>query len=771
MKKMAASAQGSGGSALLNKVWGDNRTFLLRAIIYILISVAFAPAKIAGKLSPFGFAFVCATPGKFSVFSALGSVVCYLLLGGDADPVRYVAQIVVALAIKWAFAAFLETEKKWALPLISGIINLSVGSVTLFLNESSVLDVVLLLSECVLCAGVTYFMCQSIELISKGEGLSSAQGVIAVSTCAALIILSLSNITVGVISLGTLLAAYLTLSLCYSVGAFGGACAGICIGAALSLSSTNGGFFILALGLGGMISGLFSKMSRYAVVLCYLLCCVLAVAVSGAEMRELYFLYDSLSASVLFLLTPDTLFARIVCFFPSQAGTGEAYPNKYLAAKLNFVSQSLCETSQAICKMSENKGNVSADMSRVFSGAADSICRRCSNKLACWDTNYTDTMDSFNHLIKPLKENGRIEPQNVPDYLRRHCLKLSGLVSNINSEFYKKQIESQNALRQQQIKEVMTNQFSSVARLLCEMSQELSLTMCDRDCEAKLNREFLKKGITVSDISCPVDKFGHMAVEFYLSPDELERITEAGLCEIVEDICESQMQSAGSVSAGDVCRVGFCEQTPFRVISAGYQKNAEGENVCGDGFLTTALGGGFFANILSDGMGKGESAALDSRLTLSLASKFLKLGFSMENTASLVNSALQSRSDEESLSTLDVAIFDLYSGSVEIKKMGAAPSFLKHGKKVTRVQTSSLPLGILNQNSTRNISIPLSRGDIVVMASDGLCSLTDKRIEGILKKSDGLSPEQIAQKLVESAVDACEDIRRDDITVLVTQIV
>ncbi len=767
MKTQVADEQKMG---LLKKLWGENRKGLLGAIIYTLLGAAFAPAQIAGRLSPFGFCLVCAAPSGFYPFSALGAVVCYLVLGQPFGAARYVAQIIVALAVKWAFAAFLNAEHKWALPLISGLINLSVGSILLFLGEVTVLDVLLLISECALCAGATYFMARSAQTLEHSEGLSDSQGVIAISTCAALLILSLSNVTVGVLSIGSLLAAYLTLTLCYSVGAFGGACSGICIGAALSLSNSNGGFFILALALGGMLSGLFSKISRYAVVVCYLLCCLLSVAISGAEIKELYFLYDSLSASVLFLLTPSALFKKIFYFFPSGTASGEAYPNKYLATRLNFISRALSETSQSICEMSQNSEKSAVDSSRVFSKAADAVCRRCRNKLACWDSAYTDTMDSFNHLATPLKEKGRVDPENIPDYLRRHCVKLPSLVSQINSEHYKMTLESKNALRQNQIKEVMTQQLSGVSRLLCEMSQELSLTMCDRDCENRLARQFLKEEIAVEDISCPVDKFGHRAVEFYATPEEIERVGAEPLEEIVSDVCGVQMQQSGGVSTGELSRVCFCEQTPFEIKTAGYQKSAEGESVCGDSFLYSSLGGGFSSVILSDGMGKGENAALDSRLTLTLVSKFLKLGFSVENTAALVNCALQTKSDEETLSTLDVAIFDLYEGSAEIKKMGAAPSFIKHGKKVSKVQISSLPLGILNETKSRSISIKLSRGDILVMASDGLCSLSDKRIESILKKSDGLSLEQIARTLAENAAEACDEIRRDDITVLVTQI-
>ncbi len=740
---------------------------LIKGFALILSGAVLSFSQIANTLSPFGVSLVAAAHGRASVFAALGSVLGYLSRGEEY--VKYIAEIIILLAIKWAFSAFFEIRQKWPQPLLAAAVNLAVGSVGLMLNSASVYDALLLICECALVGGAAYFIQSAIKMFVDTDIKNSTENIVALSVSVSLLIISLSKIVVGSISLGNLAAVYITLLAASCFGSLVGGCSGLCLSVALSISSLDGGFFVMALGFGGLISGLFSRFSRYGVVLSFLVCTLLSIAVSGAEMKELYFLYESVAASTLFIFTPDTLLKKLVCFKVGEP-YGEAYPNKYLASKLSFVSRTLAETSQSICELSTRINRKTGNTDNVFKTAADCVCRRCNNKLNCWDTSYTDMMDSFNHLLPALKNTGRIEPQDVPDFLRQRCIKLPILISQINTNYYKNLCETQNANRIAQLKEVMAQQFSGVSRILCEMSQELSLTVCDRECENKIERELVKSGISVTEVSCPVDKFGHRSVEFCIERSQAEKYSTEDLEQILSQICDTVLVSAGVINTEQVTRFAFSQAAPYKIEVGQYQKSADAEDVCGDGFSIISMGSGFSGVILSDGMGQGKSAAIDSKMTISLVSKLLKLGFSVENTVSLVNSALMLKSEDESLSTLDVLLFDLYSGKIEIKKSGAAPSFLKRGRRVSKVQMQSLPLGIVGNVEVSSLQTSLKEGDTVIMASDGICSLKDNEIEGIIKKNDGVTPKTLAKLLGDAAAEKAGDKKRDDITVLVIQL-
>ncbi len=752
---------------LLKKLYEEKRDALIWAVIFFVLGAAFSNSGINNSYSPFALSLVSCAGGVYSLFALIGAAAGFLISGTTETIVRFIASALIISAVKWAFAAFFESEQKWALPVSAGAVNLAVGSVLLITGESSIYDILLIVSESILCGGATFFMLKTLNIINSNNRIEAAENVISVSVSLALLLLSLSKIEIGMASLGRLIGSYTVISMTYCFGCFGGTVSAVCIGTTLSLSSNDGGFSAMAFSISSLLAGLFSKISRYALVLSYLLCIVLSVAVASAKVEDLYFLYEALVSSALFLLTPDRFFKKIKYAFPNTSG--EIYPNKYLSARLNFVSTALSETSSSLCEMAsllESKENL--DTNSVYSSVADKVCRRCSRKLACWEENYSDTMDSFNHLTPALKRQGRIEPQNIPDRLRQNCAKLPQLVSEINSGYQKNLSLKQAALRSRQIKEVVTGQFAGISRLLCEMSQELSLTHCDIEKEHRIGAELLNRGIEVRDVSCPVDRFGHKTVEFYCLSEDAEKILDSGAEEIISELCNVGFEKAKIVKTGELAKLSFSSKAPYSIKTASYQKNAEGQKVCGDSFLTCDMQNGFSAVILSDGMSTGQSAALDSKMTVSLISRFLSLGFTVENSVSLVNSALMLKSEDETLATLDTAVFDLYSCSVSIKKSGAAPSFIKRSKRISKIEIGSLPLGILGDARVRSADLKLSRGDILVMCSDGLCTLNDNEIERIIKRNDDI--EVLARTLGEAAAEKTSDTRGDDITVLVTKI-
>ena len=750
---------------------GEGKKRLITYALALLIGALFSSLRFSDRLSPFGVSAVAALPSLHSFFAVAGGILGYAAIGSLSTGVRYIAEMLILIAVKWAFAAFLEGEKKWALPALSAAANLAVGSVWLFTKTIVVYDILYLVSESIICAGAAYFINQVFKIFDAGGAMQSSENVVAFSVCAALLLMSLSDFTVGMVSVGHVIAALLVMSMALSLGALGGAAAGLSVGAALSLSLSDGGFAVMALGLGGMLSGLFSNLSRYAVSILFLLCTLLSVAVASVSENSLYLLYEVLSASAIFLLIPERYIRALGVYFPPLSKNGEYYPNKYLSARLDFVSKSLLETSRSICEMSSALApKKSGDLDRVFGSAADKICRRCAMKLNCWNGAYNETMDAFNHMAPALRRQGRVEAENVPDLLRHRCVKMASLIGEINSAYRKSVDEAQAQLRNRQIREVVCEQFSGMSKMLCEMSQELSLTMCDRTIENRITSELMRDGVAVREVSCPVDRFGRKTVEFYCLTEDAEKIEALQIEESISDLCGVEMKKSGAVKTGELTRFSFSQTPPYKLETAFYQKSAEGEEVCGDSFAFLPLANGFSAAVLSDGMGRGKSACSDSKMTIGLISRLLNLGFPLESCVSLVNSSLMLKNEEEALSTLDACIFDLYSGGVSIKKAGAAPTFIKRSKRVSKVEIGALPLGILGKVGLKGAELRLCRGDTVVMGSDGLCALKDSQIESILKKSDNLSLEALASSLGEKAAAADGAGSGDDITVLVMRI-
>lgn len=145
----------------------------------------------------------------------------------------------------------------------------------------------------------------------------------------------------------------------------------------------------------------------------------------------------------------------------------------------------------------------------------------------------------------------------------------------------------------------------------------------------------------------------------------------------------------------------------------------DGFDVSGDSFQRIDLPGHRVALIMSDGMGTGTRAAAQSEAAVSMLGRFLLSGFDLDFAVNTINSVLLLRGDDETFATLDVALIDLATGTVEMLKSGAAPTFIRSRRGVEAVRAVAAPVGILDRVDTPTVQRRLSSGDMLVMATDG----------------------------------------------------
>ncbi|MCL2817302.1 MAG: SpoIIE family protein phosphatase, partial [Clostridiales bacterium] len=177
--------------------------------------------------------------------------------------------------------------------------------------------------------------------------------------------------------------------------------------------------------------------------------------------------------------------------------------------------------------------------------------------------------------------------------------------------------------------------------------------------------------------------------------------------------------------------------------------------------------------MISDGMGVGQKAAMQSWTALSLVSRFLEAGFSRDTAIDTVNAALALRGREESFVTLDLCLLDLYTGEAEFIKTGGAPSFIKRGNSVKMIKASSLPVGMLTKVEKEVISDRIFPGDMIIMASDGLLDAENQNdaewLCKFLEQINASTPQEVAEFLLAKVISMTGGRLKDDITVLVAQ--
>ncbi|MCL2069153.1 MAG: SpoIIE family protein phosphatase, partial [Oscillospiraceae bacterium] len=174
--------------------------------------------------------------------------------------------------------------------------------------------------------------------------------------------------------------------------------------------------------------------------------------------------------------------------------------------------------------------------------------------------------------------------------------------------------------------------------------------------------------------------------------------------------------------------------------------------------------------ILSDGMGSGGKAAVDSTMATGLIAKLLSVGISHEAALKMVNSALLIKSGEESLATIDVCTIDLFTGKAGFYKAGAAPTYILRAGKAGLVESSSLPAGILHGVAFEKSSLTLGAGDLIMMVSDGVTATGSDWILSEMKSIGAQDVQNLCESIANTAAIRRQDKHSDDITVLAARL-
>lgn len=248
------------------------------------------------------------------------------------------------------------------------------------------------------------------------------------------------------------------------------------------------------------------------------------------------------------------------------------------------------------------------------------------------------------------------------------------------------------------------------------------------------------------------------------------------------EVVAAQLGGASKVIDGLAQEVASREERttppPSRTLhyEAGMAKMAKrGSTVSGDSVVARELADGRLLVVLSDGMGAGTRAAVESKATVSLLERLLMSGFDRETAVRTVNSVLLLRTSEEMFATVDLLLVDLGSGRAEFIKIGAMPTFVRRGDAVSVVKSEALPIGILSQIHVECVERFLVGGDVLVMTTDGLFSGSRQGVNGegwvsgFLAKYRSDNPKEIAEKLVQRCLGQ-QDEPDDDVTVIVLRL-
>ena len=208
----------------------------------------------------------------------------------------------------------------------------------------------------------------------------------------------------------------------------------------------------------------------------------------------------------------------------------------------------------------------------------------------------------------------------------------------------------------------------------------------------------------------------------------------------------------------------------FTVEYASASAPADESEVSGDTVSFFDSGDDCFFALISDGMGRGETAKDTSTFVSKFLSRALGFGATEETVLSMLNYVLRGRGEECS-ATVDLFELDLLSGDATFIKSGAAPSFVKRSDSLFRIKSQTAPIGLMKSIDSERIKASVQSGDFVVMLSDGIIQTTEEAawLIELLAESRAKTAKELACEIMTAA--KAHALSCDDMSVAVIKII
>lgn len=735
--------------------------------------VVFSSAQILGGITPFGVALAAAVPEELFLPALFGALFGYLWFPAPGSTMEYAAAILLLGGVRWT----LSTGSLWrripqAPAVLAGGCMLAGGLASAFALGGTPDRLLMAMAVSMLTAGSAWFFARSLVILRSRMASAYQEELGCLYVTFLLLTAGLARITALGISVGRVLASAGVLLFAVAGGPAGGAVMGVGAGLVALALGKESAFLMGSYAAGGLLAGAASRFGRIPTALCYLVVTAL-VSVTSPTARMLQIsLAENLLACLIVLVLP----ARVVQFVqPAREGTAAQTSAERMALRMHMerFAQALREIGETTREVSRKLNSMHlCSVEDVWQHTLDTVCRKCPRRYRCWQSEFDQTMDAVNNCMLILRREGQLESGQIPAPLREVCRVPDELAAALTAGYVRYQAELGSRRKVSQIRGVVTDQFEGLAMLVEELSGRWESYCCrDSRLEEKAQSCLTAQGLDPGEICCSLDRENRLLMDCEINPLKLPRLDKTALALEMGELLGRELELPQVRTVGGHAYLSWQERAVYTVDWGSSQLTETGSKITGDAYRSLTTDTGRFVLILSDGMGTGGNAAVDSAMTSDLLRRLLEAGVGCDAALKIVNSALLLKSGEEILATADVAAVDLFTGRAEFYKAGAAPTFLVKNGRAGYVQSDSLPAGILEGAAFEKSSLTLREGDRLVLVSDGVTATGADWVKSQLEAGASSSPQQLAESLAKTARERQQPGREDDITVLVAELV
>ncbi|MDR1754599.1 MAG: SpoIIE family protein phosphatase [Eubacterium sp.] len=735
--------------------------------VIIIVAFIFGNGMLMDKPSPFAAAFMASLTGFDCIYAFVGTVLGFTLRGELSSAVSNLIVLTFIGIFRILIAKNYNKFINFATILVCGLSVLTTNVLTSSRPGDIFVSLVFALASSL---GVYSFItCYGLFDGRHYLTLLKPANVAALGISYCIFIMSLSSFEYSALNLGLLAAVLISIVASQKYRYAGGVITGAIAALGISIADTSylaGGLMIAIAALGG---SLFARLGKITAAAGYILISGICVMLLGANEYTMKTMANILMGAVVFAFLPaDRILAGIKYAPTAKSGTDVS---EIFAERLKMSASALKEVKIAVEKTAEILDQKNRrDISWVYNNACNDICRKCRFNMKCWGEEYDDTVKVFGRIMLKMRGGGIAIADDLDGTLYHRCIKREGLILAINTR-YKEFVSSNiNCRKISEMRTILTAQLSATESMILEMAGEFT------ECE-KFDRQ---KAAEIENLLASLGAKNVRAAVFFLNGRASAEVYGKGtiaadeekLCDRISEALKIEFDLPEILYIENEFRITMYERAVFSIEYGASQLSKAGEQNCGDYYDSFIDSKGFAYIVLSDGMGSGGRARIDSAFACGMLIKLLRCSISLSSAIEIINNSLLVKSSDESFATLDICRIDLYSGQVELYKAGGAPTYIRHDKRLIKAKGQGIPVGISSKANYNLQRFNIGNSDIIIMTSDG-AELNEKWLEHELLDSDKNSGgmEAVAQGIANAAKYSAEKGKGDDISVIAVKLV
>ena len=630
----------------------------------------------------------------------------------------------------------------------------------------------------------------------------SIEEVLASSLLASIALCALQGIQILGFSIRNVLSIFIVLVLGWKNGILVGTTAGATIGVTLGIIANSEPMVVASYAISGMIAGILNRFGKIGVICGFVLGNVVLSYVSNGLISNLIVFKEILIAGVALLAVPRNINLKI------ENIIGE---NKFLPIGVN---RGLNKSKETVSKLN-NVSKMVNEMANTYKDVAATVVDEQDIKEKNKQTFIAELLNN----IENMKENilydsienveGKIVDEIFNKLLEKQFIKEKDLIKilaknnnyvvgfgedeekldrdiekmtqAINSAYRIGKMNFVWSARLKEEKQNFESQLKGVSKAISNIAKNLdeenyAQELFD-DKKEQIALILKQKEILLQEISITKKDGGRFNVELYIEQNDRNDIKDI-ILNILNKVLEEKMCviEEKSVKKENCTKYVFMSDDKY-ILDIGHSiAIKDNMPVSGDSILNTKLKDGKYLIAISDGMGSGPEARKSSQIVTSMLKRLLNSGFERNTSISLINSSLLNVSDEV-FATLDIAIIDLYKGTIEFIKNGACPTYIKNSKRTQVIKSRTLPTGVVKEVSADVFDKDIEENDLIVMVSDGILDSNieyknkELWIKYLIEDINILNPQKVADIILNESIDNNFGKVKDDMSVIVCKFI